>query len=180
MECTIRTATREDASVLSDFAAAVFTETFAADNDPADLAAYLAEAFRPDVQAAEIADPAGVVLLAEAPGRAGADGLAGYAHLVASDAPAAVVGPAPIELKRLYVHRDWHGRGVAAALLRAAISEAGRRGAGTVWLGVWEKNRRAIAFYAKHGFVRVGEHTFQLGRDPQTDWIMAVEVGEGG
>ena len=87
--------------------------------------------------------------------------------------PDAISGSAPLELKRLYVARAWHGRRVAQALMDAAIQAALARGAQTLWLGVWERNPRAVAFYAKCGFVRVGEHTFMLGSDAQTDWLFA-------
>ena len=169
----VRPATLADAPRLSRLGAATFRETFEGENTPADMARYLAEAFTPERQAAEIADPAGTVLLAEQPGAAGDAELAGYAHLVLGPAPAAVRGPAPLELKRLYVARAWHGRGVAQALMDAALDAARARGAETVWLGVWERNPRAVAFYVKYGFVRVGEHTFVLGADAQTDWVLA-------
>jgi ribosomal protein S18 acetylase RimI-like enzyme len=116
------------------------------------------------------------VLLAERPGAAGATGgaeLVGYVHLASGPAPVTVEGPAPLELKRLYVARAWHGRGVAQALMDAALDAARARGARTLWLGVWERNPRAVAFYGKYGFTRVGEHTFLLGADPQTDWVLA-------
>jgi ribosomal protein S18 acetylase RimI-like enzyme len=79
----------------------------------------------------------------------------------------------PLELKRLDVARAWHGQRVAQALMDVALDAARARGARTVWLGVWERNPRAIAFYAKYGFTRVGEHTFVLGADAQTDWVLA-------
>ena len=93
-------------------------------------------------------------------------------------APAAVQGPAPLELKRLYVARAWHGQGVAQALMDAVLDAARASGARTLWLGVWERNPRAAAFYAKYGFTRVGEHTFVLGADAQTDWLLARPVGD--
>lgn len=170
---TIRPAAASDAPRLSAFAADAFADTFGADNTPDDMAHYLAGAFTPERQTAEIADADGVVLLAEV---AGTEELVGYAHLVGGPAPAAVSGPAPIELSRLYVARPWHGRGVAAALMDAALGAARARGARTVWLGVWERNARAARFYEKFGFARVGAHAFVLGRDVQTDWLMARGV----
>ena len=89
-----------------------------------------------------------------------------------------MTGPAPLELKRLYVAAAWHGRGVAQALMDAALMAARTCGARTLWLGVWERNPRAAAFYAKHGFRRVGEHTFVLGEDVQTDWLLARPLDE--
>jgi ribosomal protein S18 acetylase RimI-like enzyme len=173
MTTLVRPATIADAPRLSRLGATTFRETFERENTPEDMARYLAEAFTPDRQAAEISDPAGTVLLAERRGTSGEAELVGYVHLVSGPAPAAVQGPAPLELKRLYVARAWHGQGVAQALMDAALDAARARGAQTLWLGVWERNPRAAAFYRKYGFTRVGEHTFVLGADAQTDWVLA-------
>ena len=67
---------------------------------------------------------------------------------------------------------DWHGKGLAQALMDACIGELRRQNADAVWLGVWEHNPRAIAFYRKCGFTEVGEHVFVLGEDPQRDVVM--------
>ena len=176
MQSTIRTAAISDAARLSQFGATTFRETFERENTPEDMARYLAEAFTPERQAAEISDPASTVLLAECPGTTGDMELVGYVHLVSGPAPAAVQGPAPLELKRFYVARAWHGQGIAQALMDAALGAARGRGAQTLWLGVWERNPRAVAFYRKYGFMRVGEHTFMLGADAQTDWLLARPV----
>lgn len=173
MPSTIRPATAADAPALSALAAATFRETFEAENDPADMAQYLADNFSPEKQLAEIADPSAIVLVAEHHDDDGTSQLIAYAHLVAGDTPPAVHGPAPMELKRLYVSRAWHGRRVAHALMDALLGAARARGARTLWLGVWERNARAAAFYAKYGFARVGEHTFMLGADRQVDWLLA-------
>ena len=179
MTIKIRSASADDASVLSLFGATTFRDTFERENTSQDMERYLAEAFTPDQQATEIADSAGAVLLAEHISESGDAQLVGYAHLVSGDAPEGVRGAAPLELKRLYVARAWHGRRVAQGLMDAAIDAARARGAQTLWLGVWERNPRAVAFYAKYGFARVGEHTFVLGGDAQTDWIFARPVVEG-
>ena len=173
----VRSASVADASALSQLGAATFRETFERENTPEDMANYLAQTFSPQRQAAEIADPAGIVLLAERRGTFGDTELVGYAHLMFGPAPAAVQGSEPLELKRLYVASAWHGQGVAQALMDAAFDAARARGAQTLWLGVWERNPRAAAFYRKYGFVRVGEHTFMLGADAQTDWLLARPLG---
>jgi ribosomal protein S18 acetylase RimI-like enzyme len=178
MTMHVRPATVADASRLSRLGATTFRETFEGENSPEDMARYLAESFTPEQQAAEISDPASMVLVAEQHAASGTAELVGYAHLVAGPAPAAVRGPAPLEVKRLYVARAWHGRRVAQALMDAALDAARARGARTLWLGVWERNPRAVAFYAKYGFVRVGEHTFTLGADAQTDWLLARSLEE--
>jgi len=179
-ELSIRPATPADAEQLSFFAAAIFRETFGPDNNPTDLELYLSEAYSPEKQAAEIADPNGVVLLAEivtsetgaTPRETGAK-LAGYAHLVQSEPAASVTGPAPVELSRFYVSPEWHGHGIAQKLMHAVVDTARERGAGTLWLGVWEHNPRAIAFYRKCGFEQIGEKTFLLGTDLQNDLVFA-------
>ena len=179
MTIKIRPAAAGDAPALSRLGATTFRETFEGENTHEDMDRYLATAFTHQQQAAEIADSTGVVLVAEHVGESGDFELVGYAHVVSGDVPEAVGGAAPLELKRLYVARTWHGRRVAQALMDAAIDAARARGAQTLWLGVWERNPRAVAFYAKYGFVRVGEHTFVLGSDAQTDWLFARPVTEG-
>jgi diamine N-acetyltransferase len=170
---TIRTASSADAARLSRLAATTFRDTFAAENAPENMERYLAEAFTPEQQAAEIADPHCTILLAEHELSSGNVELVGYAHLASESTPEAVAGPAPLELKRLYVARAWHGRGVAQALMNAVLDAARARGAKTLWLGVWERNARAVAFYEKYGFTRVGQHSFVLGSDVQIDWVLA-------
>jgi diamine N-acetyltransferase len=168
----IRQASIDDAARLSRLAAATFRDTFAAANTVEDMERYVAEAFTPERQAGEIADPDSTILVAEHSTSSEAAELVAYAHLVSGSAPAAVRGSAPIELKRLYVARAWQGRGVAQALMDAVLNAARLRGAEMLWLGVWERNPRAAAFYEKYGFTRVGEHSFVLGSDVQTDWVL--------
>ncbi len=100
----------------------------------------------------------------------------GYAMLRSGNALSDVTGNKPIELVRLYVSRESLGSGVGAALMEACIAEAKRRGYKTLWLGVWEHNRRALAFYRKWNFHEVGTHVFQLGNDPQTDILMQRSI----
>ena len=164
---TIRRGTMEDAALLADLGARTFSETFAVDNTAEDLAAYVATSFNVTQQTAELEDPASTFLIAEVDGRA-----AGYAKLHAGEPEKGVEGANPIELVRLYVSRDWLGRGVGEQLMRACIDEARQAGHETIWLGVWERNARAQSFYRKWNFRTVGEHMFQLGSDLQRDLLM--------
>lgn len=167
LHVTTRRANPNDAELLSKLGARTFNETFASDNTQDDMAAYLASAFSIEQQSAELAHPASSFLIAEVDGMP-----AGYAKLHAGEPPEGVQGPQSIELVRLYASREWHGRGVGEALMRACLEEARRGGYETMWLGVWERNARAQAFYRKWDFRDVGEHTFQLGSDPQRDILM--------
>lgn len=168
---TVRHATPTDAETLSQLAADTFRDAFGADNDPADLAAHLARAYGPRQQGRELADPAMRTLL----GYVGAD-LAAYTQLRRGAAPVTIPGTAPLEVWRFYVVARWHGQGLAQALMQHVHDEARLLGADTLWLGVWERNPRAIAFYQKAGFVDVGSHIFMVGNDAQTDRIMARGV----
>lgn len=168
----IRRANANDAAQVARFAEGVFTDTFGPDNTAEDMENYISTTFTPDRMRTTIADSGHTVLVAEA-----GDAMAAYAHLADGPSPECITGPAPIELRRFYVEREWHGRGVAQQLMEAVLAVARDRGKETLWLGVWERNPRAIAFYSKYGFERVGEYTFMLGSDAQTDWLLARPLG---
>lgn len=170
----IRRGTPSDARALATFAAEAFSDTFAADNTPEDMAAYLAGAFGEAQQRTELADPACMVLVAECSGE-----LAGYAMLRDGAVPRVATSAridAAMEMARLYAGRRWIGTGIGAALMQSCLEFAATRGCAWIWLGVWERNARAIAFYARWGFTDVGSQRFQLGADLQTDRIMARRI----
>jgi len=163
----IRRATENDAPLLAELGATTFSDSFAEQNTPEDMAAYLAASFGPEIQRAELADPRNIFLLIEN------DGIAiGYAHLRTGEPPACVSGHRAIELSRLYVLSAFQGSGAGARLMEACLTEARQAGYQTLWLGVWKQNVRAQAFYQRWSFSVVGEHVFQLGADQQMDWLM--------
>jgi len=168
MNGVIRNATEADAAQLAEFGARTFSESFGADNTPEDMRSHLDSAFSPQKQLAEIRNPDMETLIVVAP----AGGWAGFAQLRAGKRSAGVPEQGSIELWRFYVDKAWHGQGVAARLMEAAKQSARRRGASTLWLGVWERNARAQAFYRKHGFGKVGNQVFVVGSDPQTDDVL--------
>jgi len=169
---TIRRGTPADAASLAEFGARTFYETFAADNTPEDMAQHLASAWSPALQDAELRNPLLDTLLAMGP-----DGtLAGFAQLRAEYAPACVPTRKPIELKRFYVDKPWQGRGLARALMAEVERAARAHDARELWLGVWERNERAQAFYRKCGFEKVGTQVFVVGADPQTDFVMLRDL----
>lgn len=168
---TLRNANPTDAYLLAELGSRTFHETFSRDNTPEDMAAYLASSFSVAQQSTELADPASKFLIAEVGGVA-----AGYAMLHVGEPLEEIEGTKPIELVRLYVSHEWHGRGVGEALMRACLDNARSAGYETIWLGVWERNARAQAFYRKWNFRAVGEHTFQLGSDQQRDIVMERQL----
>lgn len=166
-QLVVRRGEQRDAELLAELGARTFAETFAADNTVENMTDYLASAFTPTKQAAELADRNCLFLIAES------DRVAvGYALLRSERVPDSVSSARPIELVRLYVARENIGSGVGAALMQACIREARKLGYQTLWLGVWENNLSAQKFYRKWNFHEVGKHVFQLGDDPQTDLVL--------
>lgn len=159
-----RRATPDDAAALAAFAREAFIDTFAADNRPEDMAMYLPSAFGENLQLAEITDPELITVLADDDGV-----MAAYAQMHITDGA--------VQIKRFYVHRNFHGRGLAQSLMAEAESIARTQRATRLWLGVWDRNYRAIAFYAKCGFRDVGSQEFVLGTDLQFDRVMEKAVG---
>lgn len=170
----IRCATVGDAEMLADLSRRTFYDAFAAHpkNAPDDLAAYMNQAFNAEQLRAELSDERAIFLVAEIENEP-----AGYAKLLLDGIEAGVVAEKPIELCRLYSEQKYLGRGVGAALIQRCLDEAKRRERDVMWLGVWEYNRRAQAFYRKWNFEPCGSHVFQLGSDPQIDLLMQRRIG---
>jgi len=160
MHITIRQATTADAAQIADLSRQTFYETFAAQNTAADMEKFMAEQFTHVALMAEVGAPGNIFLLAHYNNE-----LAGYARLRESDVDA-------IEIARLYAATAFIGKGVGKALMQACMAQAHALGKKSIWLGVWEKNDRAIRFYTAWGFEKVGAHDFVLGTDVQRDWIM--------
>lgn len=163
----VRRATLADAEALLDLAARIYYETFAAVNTAENMAAYISKAFTLPQLQSELTDPQATFFLAEVD-----KALGGYAKLRTTQPPKCVTGEAPIELVRFYVDRPWQGTELSSTLMARCLEEAKRQGFTTMFLGVWEHNLRAHAFYHKWDFVHVGQHIFQMGDDPQVDWWM--------
>jgi len=163
----IRRAIAADAAKLSALAERTFRDTFAAVNTPENMAAHAAAAYGAGKQLSEIESAQIRTLLMELD-----DVLAGYAQLRRDRLPDCVNAGDAVELWRFYIDRPWIGRGLAQRLMEAVFAEAAEMGGHGLWLGVWEHNPRAIAFYRKYGFAEVGAHVFRLGDDAQTDLIM--------
>lgn len=163
--------------MLAELGRRTFSETFANDNTPQDLAEYLRKNFSPEIQAAELAQPGCLFLILEIN-----DAPAGYVRLQdhVSDPCLSESGhwnqAHPMELVRIYLLQEWKGHRLGDVLMQASIDQAQILGVEVLWLGVWERNARAIAFYRRWGFEKVGTHNFQLGQDLQTDYVMARRI----
>lgn len=169
---TLVTATPTDAQILTLFGAEAMRDAFADQNTPENLEAYLASAFTPEQLRRELTDSQATFLLA----KHGAD-LVGYAKVRRNGPkPRRLVGRRAMEVQRIYVHRDAQGLGVGRMLLEACLDVGRNEGFQTVYLGVWEKNPAALAFYRKMKFSPIGWHYFQFGSERQRDLWMSTEV----
>lgn len=158
---TVRVATTDTVDVrqLADIAARTFPLACPAAMAPENIAAFVGANLSPDRFAEYLADPQRSVLTATHDDR-----IIGYAMLIRGDDD--------VELSKIYVAPEHHGTGVAAALMDLALATAGEWGAGRVWLGVNQANRRAQRFYAKSGFTVGGTRTFRVGASLENDFIM--------
>ncbi len=165
----IRRANLNDAAKLSELGANTFFDTFAKDNTPENIKQHLENSFSPEIQLNELSQSNTIFLIVESDTRA-----IGYAQLILDSQEEFIKGRKPLEIRRIYASQEYISKGVGKELMKASLAEAVERGCDCVWLGVWEKNPRAIDFYKKWGFAEVGTHVFTVGDDPQTDFIMEL------
>ena len=171
MPSTLRRGGANDAQALAALAERTFRDAFGARNTPENMDQHCARAFGPQAQARELEDAGLVTMLAAESGR-----LVGFSQLYLSKPHACLAAARPAELNRIYVSSEWHGRGIAQSLMQNALDTAAAAGSDLLWLGVWEHNPKAIAFYRKFGFETLGDQPFMLGQELQRDLIMAVMI----
>ncbi|MFY9635093.1 MAG: GNAT family N-acetyltransferase [Cellulosimicrobium cellulans] len=176
MTHTIRKATTDDAGALADLAAVTFPLACPPSSSPEDIATHLANTLSEDHFRGYLTDPNTLILVLDVEGV-----LRGYSLLVnrqAQDpdvAEALTLGPS-IELSKCYVHPEHHGLGAAAELMHASLEAATAAGAAGIWLGVNSQNARAVRFYEKSGFRKVGSKSFRLGTTVEHDFVMERAV----
>lgn len=170
MKITYDSPAPRDADALDAMARETWVKTFGHGYAQADLDAYLTHAYGPTGQLrAQLNDPNVIWRVARAEGE-----IIGYAKLVPPWLDQA--GPGDLQLGQLYVVYGWHGKGVAQALMDWSIAEARRRNAPALLLTVFEENHRAMAFYAKYGFVHIGDYDFPVGAKIDRDLIMKLDL----
>lgn len=176
MSHTIRKATADDAGALAELAAVTFPLACPPSSSPVDIAAHLANTLSESHFQGYLADQDITVLVLDSGAR-----LNGYSLLVnrapADPDVASVLTLLPsVELSKCYIHPAHHGLGAAAELMHASLQAAAAAGGAGTWLGVNSQNARAIRFYEKSGFAKVGTKSFQLGSTVEHDFVLERAV----
>lgn len=168
---SVRTCTHSDVDILVSLGINTFRDTFDDFNTPENMILYINKTFSKKEIEKEMNEPGTTFFLAFDGRKA-----AGYAKIKASDTPEGLISAASLEIERLYAHKEYIGKRVGYMLMQSCLAFAKKKKYKVLWLGVWENNTRAIAFYRKYGFIKFGQHVFMLGNDAQTDWLMRKEI----
>lgn len=171
MSITIRACTSDDLHKLREISIETFTDTFGDENKPEHLNAYLERAYNLPQLEQELAHACSQFYFAHLDGE-----LAGYLKVNIEDAQSEEMGAEAFEVERIYVRKHFQKAGLGKNLMEKAIELAKKQNKKSIWLGVWEKNKNALAFYERMGFVRAGEHSFYMGDDEQIDYIMVKRL----
>lgn len=161
----------EEIELLQSIGRQTFFETFSADNSEENMKKYLDERFSPEALTEELMDKNSAFYFAWLDKK-----VIGYLKLNFGASQTELKDTEAVEIERIYVLKDFYGKHVGQALYEKAIQVANQTKATYVWLGVWEKNPRAINFYLKNGFVEFDKHVFKLGDDEQTDIMMKLSL----
>ena len=148
-----------------------FFETFADHNTADDMQKYLDNNLSIDKLKNELADKNSEFYFATLNNK-----VIGYLKINFGQAQTELKDKSSLEIERIYVLKDFHGKKVGQVLYDKAIDIAKQTKSDYIWLGVWEKNPRAINFYKKNGFVEFDKHIFKLGDDEQTDIMMRLKI----
>jgi ribosomal protein S18 acetylase RimI-like enzyme len=148
-----------------------FSEAFAENNTEENLQTYLEESFNTGQLQKELSDPDSEFFMAYDQEQA-----IGYLKINTGQAQTEQKLKNSLEIQRIYVLKNYLGKAVGQLLFNKVIQVAKEKKVDTIWLGVWEENKRAIQFYKKNGFVEFDKHVFHLGDDPQTDLLMALSI----
>ena len=167
LEVKIHQAGIDELEELQQISRTTFTETFSVHNSEENMRNYLRDNLSLEKLGEELNNPESSFYFAEMK-----DQVIGYLKLNVGAAQNEWKENTGLEIERIYVLKEYHGLKIGQLLFEKAISIATSMKMQYVWLGVWEKNKRAIAFYTKNGFKVVDQHLFKLGDDVQTDYLM--------
>ena len=171
LNLTFRQCLPDDIPTLCNFSYQTYNETFAHMNTPANMKAYLKQSFTINKLSRELLNSNSLFYFLYASGE-----LAGYLKLNEAPSQTDINDMQSLEIERIYIAKEFQGEGLGNVLMNKAIDIANMRKKSYVWLGVWEKNNRAILFYKKNGFYEIGTHSFFMGEEEQTDFVMRKDL----
>lgn len=168
-----RYATPTDAAMLANLTANTFWDAYERDSnlERKYIRDYMSTAFSIEQITLELAEEKTIYLVAESNSEE-----IGYSKLLSGSSRPEISGNRNIEISRIYLIKEFWGKNFGAPLLNRCVDEARIKEFDIIWLSVWEHNLRAIRFYEKHGFSKVGKHMFDLASSPQTDFVMERKV----
>ncbi|RTQ90824.1 GNAT family N-acetyltransferase [Lysinibacillus telephonicus] len=167
MTIKIQKCNEEDLKTLQEISIETFNDTFKDQNSPENMNAYLERAFNLKQLEKELSNISSQFFFVYFH-----DEVAGYLKVNTNEAQSEVMGDGALEIERIYIKKKYQKHGLGKVLLNKAIEIAMESNKEKIWLGVWEKNENAIAFYKKMGFVQTGAHSFYMGDEEQIDFIM--------
>ncbi len=156
---------------LQEIGRKTFFDTFFESDSEESMSAYLATSFSSEKLSAELENPESEFYFATLN-----ESVIGYLKVNLGSAQTELQDRNSLEIERIYVQKDYHGKKVGQLLFEKAITIAKNNSCGYVWLGVWEENHRALQFYTKNGFVAFDSHVFQMGEEAQTDIMMKLQL----
>jgi ribosomal protein S18 acetylase RimI-like enzyme len=171
MTIKIKQCALEDLRTLQEISTDTFIETFKDQNSPENLSAYLERALNLNQLEKELSNPSSQFFFVYFKNE-----VAGYLKVNTNDAQSEEMGDESLEIERIYIKSKFQKQGFGKYLFNKAMERAMELNKKEIWLGVWEKNKNAIAFYKKMGFVQNGYHSFYMGDEEQTDFIMFITL----
>ena len=171
MTIKLKKCNHEDFDILLEISIETFNDTFKNQNSPENMKAYLERAFNTKQLEKELSNASSEFFFLYFN-----DELAGYLKVNTNEAQSEKMGDESFEIERIYINDRFQKHGLGKYLLNKAIEIAKERNKKKIWLGVWEKNENAIAFYKKMGFVQTEAHSFYMGDEEQTDFIMIKKL----
>lgn len=169
----IRPAVLSDLPSLREVAIETFNDAFLKDNKPENMQTYISSAFNLTQLENEFKEVDSRFYVA-----CDAEVIVGYSRLRHNTEAENYLGKNAIELQRIYIHPKHQGKKIGALLMKKSLDLAIANQYEWIWLGVWERNYKALEFYSKFGFEKFASHIFQMGDDPQTDWLMKKRIKE--
>lgn len=171
MAINMKRCTLEDSRTLQAIGQETFKQTFEDQNTPESMDAYLEKAFHLKQIEKELSNLSSQFFLVYLNGEA-----TGYLKVNTRDAQSEEMGEDSLEIERIYILNQFQKHGLGKYLFNKVMEIELEYNKKKIWLGVWERNEKAISFYKKVGFVETGAHSFFMGEEEQTDLIMTKRL----